>query len=804
MDQIPQEVKVVEIEEEMKKSYIDYAMSVIVGRALPDARDGLKPVHRRILYAMYDMGTTPDRPYKKCARIVGEVLGKYHPHGDVAVYDTLVRMAQDFSSREPLVDGHGNFGSVDGDAPAAMRYTEARLSPLAMELLRDIDKETVDFVFNFDDTLMEPVVLPARFPNLLVNGSAGIAVGMATNIPPHNLGEVIDGVILLIDQPEATLKEILKVIKGPDFPTGGIILGRRGIRESYEKGRGTIRVRGKAQIEETKSGRAQIVVTELPYQVNKARLAEKIAELARDKKIAEISDLRDESDRTGMRLVIELKRDCVPQVALNKLFKHTQLETTYGINFLALVDGIPRTLSLIELLKVYLNHQKEVIRRRTQFELTKAKKRIHILEGLLVALSHLDEVISLIKSSREVAGAREKLMARFGLSVEQAQAILEMRLQRLTQLESKKIQEEHEELSKQIVYLKEVLASEGKILGIIKEELLEVKKKFSSERLTKITASSVELEAEDLIAEEDVIITISGSGYVKRIPLTAYRRQGRGGKGVIGATLKEGDYVAHLFIASTHDYLLLFSNQGKVYRLKIYDLPSGSRTSRGQALINLIPLVPGEQIVAGIAIKSFEQGGYLAMTTKKGMIKKTALKDYHTSRRDGILAIALREKDELVEVKLVSGEDEVILVTKNGQSIRFNEKEVRSMGRVSLGVKGMRLSPDDEVLGMVVVQEGGELLAVTEKGFGKRTPFSSFPKQRRGGKGVRAIKLTPKLGKVVGVKGISGEEELFVISTEGQVIRISTKAISRMGRHAQGVKIMRLKESDQVSALAKA
>lgn len=803
MAETEEKIKPVEIEEEMKKSYIDYAMSVIVGRALPDVRDGLKPVHRRILYAMDDMGITPGKPHKKCARIVGEVLGKYHPHGDVAVYDTLVRMAQDFSHRCPLIDGHGNFGSIDGDAPAAMRYTEARLSPLSTELLRDIDKETVDFTSNFDETLQEPVVLPARFPNLLVNGSSGIAVGMATNIPPHNLGEIINGVIMLIDNPEATDKDLCEVIKGPDFPTGGIIMGKAGIREAQQTGRGSIRLRGKAHIEQTKAGKTRIIVTEIPYQINKARMAERIAELVREKKLTEISDLRDESDRTGMRLLVELKREAIPQVVLNKLYKHTQLEVAFGYNLLALVDGVPRTLSVLDALKHYLDFQREVVVRRTRFELRNAEQRAHILEGLLIALKNLDEVIATIRKSQTVDEARSQLMAKFELTEAQAQAILEMRLQRLTGLEREKVEIEHKELMERIAYLKSVLADEKKVLQIIKNELLEIKTKHDNERRTEIAASEIELQVEDLIAEEEMVITITHSGYVKRLPVATYRQQRRGGRGIVGMNLKEGDFVEHLFVSSTHDFILFFSNRGKVYRLKVHELPLASRTARGQAIVNLLPFAQDEKIAAVIAIHDFDQGGYLTMGTKNGRVKKTALKEYHTSRRDGIIALTLKEKDELVSVRLTSGDEEAILVTRNGMSIRFKEEDVRPMGRVAAGVKGIRLGKGDEVLMMEVVKDGADLFVVTEKGGGKRSELSRYPCQRRGGKGVRTIKLTKERGRVVGAKVVKEEHELMLISTEGIIIRIPARGISRFGRISQGVRIMNLKGDDRVSALAR-
>jgi DNA gyrase subunit A len=796
------QIKQVEIEEEMKRSYIDYAMSVIVGRALPDVRDGLKPVHRRILYAMYDMGMLPGHPFKKCARIVGEVLGKYHPHGDMAVYDALTRLAQDFASRYPLIEGHGNFGSVDGDAPAAMRYTEARLSPLAMEALRDIDKETVPFVPNFDETLNEPQVLPCRFPNLLVNGSSGIAVGMATNIPPHNLSEVIDGVVMLIENPEVDISDLMKVIKGPDFPTGGIILGRRGIKEAYATGRGVIKVRGKAQIEEEK-GRFKIVVTELPYQVNKSRLAAKIAELAREGKIKEISDLRDESDREGIRLVVELKRDAIPQIALNKLYKHTQLETVFGVNMLALVDGVPKTLNLKETLSHYLEHQKEVVYRRTSFNLRKAEEKSHIIEGLLIALSHLDEVIEVIRKSRDPQHARERLMKKFKLTQTQAQAILDMKLQRLTRLEREKLEGEHAELRKKIKGFKEILAREERLLQVVKEELLEVKKKYGDERRTKISRDGGEITLEDLIADEEVLISLTGKGYIKRLPPSVYRQQRRGGKGVVGASLKEGDWVSQVYIATTHSHVLFFTNRGRVYRLKVHQIPEAGRTARGQAIVNLLPLKPEERVMAAIAVKDFEEGKYILFVTKKGLVKKTSLQEYENIRSTGIVALILREGDELVQARLTDGSREMALFTRLGKSIRFSEKEIRPMGRAASGVKGISLiSEEDSVVGAVVVKEG-DVLLVTEKGYGKRTPWSAFPKQRRGGQGVKAISFMPQKGHLAGAITAKGKEEIVLVTQSGQVIRIKARGISRMGRYAQGVRLINLSPDDAVSSVVR-
>lgn len=795
-------IETIEIEDEMQSSYIDYAMSVIVGRALPDVRDGLKPVHRRILYAMHDMGMRPGSQYKKCARIVGEVLGKYHPHGDTAVYDSLVRMAQDFSMRYELIDGYGNFGSVDGDSPAAMRYTEARLSKLAAEMLKDIEKNTVDFVLNFDETLEEPMVLPARFPSLLVNGSAGIAVGMATNIPPHNLGEVIDAVVAMIDDPEISAKDLMTHVKGPDFPTGGIIMGRTGIKEAYSTGRGSIKIRGKAHVEQTKQGKQKIIITEIPFQVNKARMAEKIAELVREKKINEISDLRDESDRSGMRLVVELKRDAIAQVVLNKLYKHTQLEVSFGVIMLALVDGVPRVLTLPQVIKYFIDHQKDVVIRRTKFDLKKAEDRLHILEGLLIAIKNLDEVIKTIRQSKTVDEAREKLMKRFKLTEIQAQAILDMRLQRLTALERQKLEDEHKELVKKIKYLKSILASEKLLLGIIKNELIEIRNKYADERRTQITSAATELEIEDLIAEEDMVITITHSGYVKRLPTNTYKQQGRGGKGVSGMNLKEGDFVEHFFIASTHNYILFFSNKGKVYRLKVHELPMGGRTARGQAIVNILPFTSDEKIAAVISTRSFEEDQYLIMATKDGMIKKTPFVEYNTSRRDGILAITMREGDELIGVKITKGSDDVILIARFGMSIRFRETDVRPMGRTATGVKGMDLVKGDEVLAIEIARDEADLLIVTENGFGKRTPMSNYPVQGRGGKGVKTLKETSSRGQIAAAKMVQENHEIMVISTEGIVIRTPVKQISQMGRNTQGVKIMNLNASDKVSAVA--
>lgn len=796
-------VNIVDIEEEMKGAYIDYAMSVIIGRALPDVADGLKPVHRRILYAMYDQGMLPNRRFEKCAATVGEVLKKYHPHGDAAVYDSLVRMAQDFAMRYPLIEGQGNFGSIDGDSAAAYRYTEARLSKIAMELLRDIQKDTVDFVPNFSETTKEPVVLPARFPNLLVNGSSGIAVGMATNIPPHNLKEAIDAVIKVIDEPDITVSQLMKTLKGPDFPTGGIIMGRSGIREAYETGRGSIKLRGRAHIEQVSGGKTRVVITELPYQVIKSRLTEKIAELVRDKKLPEISDLRDESDRSGMRLVVEVKRDANPHIVLNKLYKHTQLETTFGVIMLALVNGVPRKLNLLELINHYLNHQKQVITRRTRYDLNQAEKRAHILEGLLIALKNLDAVIKTIKTSKTVDEARQRLIAEFNLTEQQAQAILDMRLQRLTALEREKLQQEYADLIKLIAQLKEILADERKILALIKQELTEIKEQHQDERRTEIKAAAAELEIEDLIADEDMVVTITHHGYVKRMPVTAYKKQHRGGRGVVGLNLKEGDFVEHLFIASTHNYLLIFTNKGKVYRLKVHELPVGSRQSRGQAVVNLVPFTQGEKIAAIIATKDFSQAKFIVMGTKNGLIKRTLFKEYDKSRRDGIVAINLRADDELIGVKLTNGDEDIILVSTDGYAIRFPESEARQVGRAAYGVKGMTVTKGEAVLGMEIAKDDADLFVITEKGYGKRTPMGKYPRQKRGGKGVLTIKSKDNKGRLVGVKMVRAEHELMVISTDGIIIRVPVAQISLTGRATQGVKIMNLKEDDKVTAVAR-
>jgi DNA gyrase subunit A len=793
----------VEIQHEMRNSFLEYSMSVIVSRALPDVRDGLKPVHRRILYAMHESGLTPTRAYKKSAWTVGEVIGKYHPHGDSAVYDTMVRMAQPFAMRAPLVDGHGNFGSVDGDSAAAMRYTEARLQRLSMELLRDLDKETVNFGPNYDESLQEPLVLPSRYPNLLVNGSAGIAVGMATNIPPHNLGEVIDATTTLIDNPEATLDELMAVLPGPDFPTGGSVMGLDGIRSAYETGRGSITIRGKAHIEQTSTGRTRIIISEIPYQVNKSKLVTKIAELVREKKLTEISDLRDESDRKGMRVVIELKQACIPQVVLNKLYKHTQLQQGFGVIMLSLVDGVPRTLSLKEMLHYYIEHQKEVITRRTKYELRKAQERAHILDGYVIALDNIDEVIKIIRASNDDAEAKARLIERFGLSEIQTDAILEMRLRRLTGLERHKIEAELAELRERIAWYQKVLADMGLVLQIIKDELAEVRQKFADKRRTLITAAAKDLDVEDLIAEEDMVVTVTKTGYIKRLPVATYRQQKRGGKGLQGVNLKDNDFVEHLFIASTHDYVLFFSTKGKVYRMKVHELPVGSRHARGTAVVNLLPFEQTEKIAAVINTKLFPDDEFLMFATKYGMVKKTAIGAYDRSRRDGIIAINLRDDDELISVRRVRTGEKVVMVSSAGKAIKWDESEARPMGRDTMGVKGMTIKPGEAMLGMEIAPEGTELFVVTERGYGKRTTVAEYPEHHRGGQGVRTIQVTPKKGPLVGMKIVAPQHELMLISEEGVVIRVKAEDISKLGRSTQGVKVMNVSEADHVCAIAR-
>jgi DNA gyrase subunit A len=792
----------VDISNEMKNCYIDYAMSVIVGRALPDVRDGLKPVHRRILYSMNELGLFPDKQFRKSARIVGDVLGKYHPHGDTAVYDAMVRLAQDFSIRYTLVEGHGNFGSVDGDSAAAMRYTEARLSKISMEMLRDINKDTIDFVDNFDGTEKEPSVLPSRFPNLLVNGSSGIAVGMATNIPPHNLGEVIDGAIMLIDNPDVTIKELMTKIKGPDFPTAGIIVGKEGIRQAYETGRGKITVRAKAEIEEEK-GRNKIIVTELPYQVNKAKLIENIAELVKDKKIEGISDLRDESDRQGMRIVIELKRDANPNIVLNLLYKHTNMQTSFGVIMIALVKGEPKVLSLKQILYYYIEFQKEVIVRRTKFDLEKAEARAHILEGLRIALDHIDEVINLIRSSKNDEIARNGLMEKFGLSEKQAQAILDMRLRRLTGLEREKIEEEYAELIKTINYLKEILENDRLVFQIIKNELTEIKEKYSDTRRTKITSKSDEIDIEDLIQEEEVAVTITHAGYIKRLPIDTYRSQKRGGKGIQGLSTREDDFVEHLFITSTHYNLLFFTNMGRAYKLKAYEIPEGGRTAKGTNIVNILPLNPKERIQAVIAIKEFVDDKYLVFATKNGIIKKTQLNEYDSIRKNGLNAINLRTSDELIGVRLTDGKQKITIVTQNGYCITFEESDVRSMGRTASGVKAITLREGDIAVGMELYDENQNLLIVGENGFGKRTPYTEYSVQGRGGKGLITYKVTDKTGKIVGAKTVKKDDEVMLINNNNIIIRLEVNDISITGRNTMGVTLMRNKEDQKIVSVAK-
>ncbi|MBM7583276.1 DNA gyrase subunit A [Caldicoprobacter guelmensis] len=803
MDLARQRVIEVNIEEEVKKSFIDYAMSVIVSRALPDVRDGLKPVHRRILYSMFELGLTPDKPYRKSARIVGDVLGKYHPHGDAAVYEAMVRMAQDFSIRYPLVDGHGNFGSIDGDSPAAMRYTEARLSKIAMELMADIGKETVDFMPNFDETLKEPTVLPSKFPNLLVNGSSGIAVGMATNIPPHNLGEVIDGTIALIDNPDITIEQLMKYIKGPDFPTGGIILGQEGIKEAYATGKGRIVTRAKAEIEEMNNGRSRIVVTEIPYQVNKAKLIERIAELVRDKSIEGISDIRDESDKSGMRIVIELKKDANPTVVLNYLYKHTQMQETFGVIMLALVDGQPKILNLKEMLTYYILHQKDVITRRTRHDLDRAQARAHILEGLLVALDHIDAVISLIRNSRTVQIAKEGLMEKFSLTEKQAQAILDMRLQRLTGLEREKVEQEYAELQNTIKYLQDVLANERMVYNIIKEELLAIKEKYEDERRTKISLTAEEIEAEDLIQEEDVVITLTHYGYVKRTPLSVYKIQHRGGRGIVALQTREDDFVEDIYVTSTHDRLLFFSSHGKVYELKAYEIPEAGRQARGTPIINLIQVASGERIQAVIPIREADDNRYIMMATRNGYVKKCALDEFLNIRKGGLVAITLKEDDQLIQAQLTDGNKEIIMASHKGMAIRFHESEVRPMGRTAMGVKGMELEEGDHVIGMELVREGAYVLSISENGYGKKTRVDEYRVQGRGGKGIITMNITKKTGKLVALKVVTDDDDLMIINSEGTVIRIDSREVANTGRNTQGVILMKLDEGASVVSVAK-
>lgn len=792
----------VDLNKEMKKSYIDYAMSVIVSRALPDVRDGLKPVHRRIIYTMYESGLTPDKPYRKCATTVGDVLGKYHPHGDAAVYDSLVRMAQDFSLRYPLVDGHGNFGSVDGDPPAAYRYTEARMQKLSLEMVKDIEKNTVDFVPNYDEHCEEPSVLPSKVPQLLINGSSGIAVGMATNIPPHNLGETIDAVCALIDNPELSIDELMEYIKGPDFPTGAIIMGRSGIRAAYHTGRGKIIMRARAEIEEEANGRQKIIVTEIPYQVNKARLVEKIAECVKDKRIEGISDLRDESDRAGMRIVIELKRDAIGSVVLNHLYKNTQMQETFGIIMLALVDNKPKILNLKEILEEYIRHQENVITRRTKFELEKAENRVHILEGLKIATDNIDEVISIIRSSYD--DPKERLMARFELSEIQAKAILDMRLIRLSGLEREKVEAEINELNIKIAELKGILADEKKILGIIKDELIEIKEKYNDDRRSEIANVIDEIDDEDLIADEENVITLTHFGYVKRLASDTYRSQKRGGKGISALATREEDFVENLIVCRTHDYVLFFTNLGRMYRLKAYQLPEAGRQAKGSAIVNLLQLMPNEKVTTIIPVTEFSENQFLTMITKEGVIKKTPLTDYDTNRKGGLYAISLNEEDELINVKLTNGDNQVFVVTHDGKSIRFKETDVRPMGRTAHGVRAIDLSDGDYVVGSAILDGDAELLLVTENGLGKVTASDEYKIQSRAGKGVKTYKITEKTGKLVGVKAVGENDDVMLITSGGTIIRTAVSGISRMGRATQGVMLMRLAEDEKIVSIAQA
>lgn len=797
-------VEPIDLGKELQTSFLDYAMSVIVSRAIPDVRDGLKPVHRRILYAMYEVGMTPDKPHKKSARVVGDVLAKYHPHGDSAVYDALVRMAQNFSTRYPLVDGHGNFGSVDGDAAAAMRYTESRMSQISMELLRDINKETVDFGPNYDENETEPLVLPARYPNLLVNGATGIAVGMATNIPPHNLREVIDGAVHLIDNPDTGIEDLMQIIKGPDFPTGGIILGRDGIRNAYLTGRGSISIRAKSQFEEMPGGKTRIVVTEIPYQQNKARLIEKIAELTRDKKIDGITDLRDESDRTGMRIVIELRRDVKPQVVLNNLYKHTGLQGSFGVIALSLVNGEPKVLNLRQMLVYYIEHQRDVVRRRTQFDLSKAEARAHILEGLRIALDNIDAIIALIRGSETTEIAREGLMTHFSLSHEQAQAILDMRLQRLTGLEREKIENEYRELQKLIAELQNILSNDAELMNVIRSELIVVRDKFADERRTSIVGDEGDISDEDLIPVQDVVVTITHAGYVKRIPLTAYQSQRRGGRGITAMGTREEDLVEHMFITSSHHHLLIFTNKGRMYSLKAYEIPEYSRQAKGLPIINLLQVDSDEKISTVIPVRSMdlEDNPALFFATRHGVVKKTSLKDYANIRKNGLIAINLREDDELIAVRLTSGESDIIMATRRGMSIRFHESDVRQMGRVSTGVKGIQIGRDDAVIGMDVIVPDTNVLVVTSRGYGKKTYADDYRIQSRGGKGIKTLHCTAKNGSVVALKMVDDTDDLMIITNAGVAIRIHVQDISKQSRNTQGVKLINVREEEEVATVA--
>ena len=803
MSTIFEKVVPVSLEEEMKSSYIDYAMSVIVARALPDVRDGLKPVHRRVLFGMHELGLAHNKPYKKSARIVGEVLGKYHPHGDSAVYDTMVRMVQEFSLRYPLVDGQGNFGSIDGDSPAAMRYTEARLARISDEMLRDLDKNTVDFVANFDDSLQEPSVLPSYLPNLLINGSSGIAVGMATNIPPHNLSEIIDGLIAIIDNPKIQPADLIKIVKAPDFPTGGIIYGYEGVRDALLTGRGKVVIRAKANIETLKNDRENIVITELPYQVNKAGLIEKIAELVREQKISDISNIRDESDRDGLRVVIELKRDAQPAVVMNQLFKHTQMQVTFGVIMLALVNGVPKVLTLQEMMKHFLDHRMDVLIRRTKFDLEAAEKRAHILEGYIIALDNIDEVIATIKKSKDVETAKQNLIRRFKLSEIQAKAILDMRLQRLTGLERKKIEDEYKETIKLIEKLQGILESEKKRFKIIKDELLELKDKYGDERRTEIIYDYKEFSLEDIIAEEDVVVTISHHGFIKRFPVSGYRRQSRGGKGVTGAGTKEEDFIEHMFVASTHHYIMFFTDKGKCYWLKVHEIPDSGRASRGRSILNLIEKEKEEKITAFVTVKDFTEDKSVVMVTEKGTVKKTILSAYSNIRRGGIIAINLEAGDRLIEAKLSDGNNDIIIGTRNGMAVRFNEKDVREMGRTATGVRGIKLDKNDVVIGAIVVRNASTLLVVTDKGFGKRSEIEDYRLTHRGGKGVITIKTSDKNGKLIAMKEVNDGDELVIITTGGMVIRQAVSSLRVMGRNTQGVRLIRLNEGDEIADVAR-
>ena len=787
---------------EMQTSFLEYSMSVIVSRALPDVRDGLKPVHRRILYAMNESGYTPNKPHMKSARTVGDVIGKYHPHDDSAVYDTMVRLAQPFSLRLPLIDGHGNFGSIDGDSAAAMRYTEARLDKPAMELLRDLDKETVDFQPNYDESLQEPTVLPSRFPNLLVNGSNGIAVGMATNIPPHNLGEAIDATCLMIDNPDCTTEDLLTAMPGPDFPTGGLIMGKKGILDAYETGHGNLTIRAKCEIEEKKNGRASIVVKEIPYQVNRKRLLEKLGELVRDKKLPEISNIHDAADRKGIDIIIDLKSNAIPQVVLNKLFKHTQLQVGFGCNMLALVNGTPRVLSLKEILFYYIEHQKDVVTRRTRYELAKAEEREHILEGYIIALDNIDEVIHIIRSSETDKEAAARLTERFGLSEKQTNAILEMRLRRLTGLERTKIEEELAELREKIAYYKQILADENLLKQVIKEELQEIKKKYNTPRRTRLTGEAKDIEVEDLIAEENMVVTMTKAGYIKRLPVSTYRQQKRGGKGMQGVNLKDADFVEHLFVASTHSYMLFFSTKGKVYRLKVYEIPEAGRHARGTAIVNLLPLEKGESISAVIATKDFPAEEFLMFATAQGNVKKTSMDQYDRTRRDGLIAINLKDGDELISVKRVAKGEKVIMVSSAGKAILWDESEARAMGRGTMGVRGMNVPADAHVLGMEIAKPGTDLFVITEKGYGKRTKIEEYPEHHRGGQGVYTITMTHKKGLLSVMKIVGPDDEIMIVSEDGVIVRTPVKGISELGRSTQGVKVMNVADKDKVCAVA--